>query len=288
MVDIAQLVTNALVLSALYALVAIGFTMIFGIADILNMAHGAAIITGGFAAFYTVDALGMSIWVGVLAALVVPAIFSILVYRVFVKPIEDDEIIVIITTILILLMTEHFFRQIEGTRSQVLPLLASGSTDLGVVTVQNNRILLFVFAWVTIIAVFLFVNRTWIGRGIESLSMNPRGAALVGVDRNISTMTTFGVAGALAGMAGLFFGVSQGVSWDMGLDPLLIAFAIVILGGMGSIKGSVIGAHIVGSLETVTVTVIDSRLTGVVALGVMLLIIVARPHGLYGRPGETE
>lgn len=288
MVDIAQLVTNALILSALYALVAIGFTMIFGIADILNLAHGASIILGGYSALYAVRSLGLNIWFGMVFALVAPAIFSLVVYRVFVKPIEDDEIIVIITTLVILLITENLFRYLQGTEAQVLPLLASGNTNLGIVTVQNNRLLLFVFAWVMILAVFLFVNRTWIGRGIEGLSMTPKGAALVGVDRDRATIATFGIAGALAGLAGLFFGISQGVSWDMGLDPLLIAFAIVILGGMGSIKGSVVGAHIVGTLETVTVTVIDSRLTGVVALAVMLVIIIVRPHGLFGRPGEAE
>ncbi|MEF8814067.1 MAG: branched-chain amino acid ABC transporter permease [Halovenus sp.] len=288
MVDVAQILANALLLSALYTLVAIGFTMIFGIADILNVAHGAAIIVGGFSAFYTVRLLNMSIWVGAIFALIVPAIFSLVVYRVFVKPIEDDDTFVIITTLVILLITENLFRQVAGTEPQVIPQLASGTTVLGNVTLQNNRIVLFLSAWLIIIALFVFVKRTWIGRGIESLSMSPRGSALVGVDRNRATITTFGIAGALAGLAGLFFGISQGVSWDMGLDPLLIAFAIVIIGGMGSIKGSVVGAHIVGVLETLTVTLIDSRLTGVVALSVMVIIILVMPHGLYGRPGEAE
>lgn len=287
-VSLAQLLINALMLSALYAIVAIGFTMIFGIADILNIAHGAAIIVGGFGALYTVRLLDVSIWFGMVSAIVTAAIFSVVVYRVFVRPIRDDEIIVIITTLIILLIVENLARYLVGTQSQVLPQLAEGTTDVGTVSIQNNRIMLFVFAWATIIALFLFINRTWMGKAIEGLSMSSRGSALVGVDEERATIATFAIAGGLAGLAGLFFGMSQGVSWNMGLDPLLIAFAIVIIGGMGSIKGSVVGAHLVGVLETVTVTLIDSKLTGVVALTVMLVIILAKPHGLYGRPSEAE
>ena len=288
MVAVEQIIANALMLSALYALVAIGFTMIFGIADILNVAHGAAIIIGGFAALYTVRFLGLGIWIGGLFAVAAAAIFSVLVYKVFVKPIRHNEIIVIITTLVILLIVEYFFRYLEGTEANVIPRLVTGTTDIGTLTVQNNRILLFVFAWTAIIGLFIFINQTWMGKSIEALSMSSRGSRLVGVDEERATIITFAIAGALAGLAGLFFGMAQGVTWDMGLEPLLIAFAIVIIGGMGSIKGSVVGAHLVGVLETLTVTMIDSRLTGVVALSVMLVIILIKPHGLYGRPTEAE
>lgn len=283
-----QVVINALLLSALYALVAIGFTMIFGIADILNLAHGAAIIIGGFSAFYTINALGLSIWAALVLAAALPALFSVVVYRVFVKPIEDEDIYVIITTLIILLIVEEIFRHLEGTQSLVIPPLVSGRGTLLGASFQYNNLLLFVFSWISILGVFLFINRTWIGQGIKGLSMSPRGSVLVGVDRQRVTITTFAIAGALAGLAGLFFGMSQGVRWDMGLSPLLIAFAIVILGGMGSIKGSVIGAHIIGVIETVTITYVDARLTGVAALIIMMFIILIRPHGLYGYTGEVE
>lgn len=286
MVVISQIVANALLLSALYALVAIGFTMIFGIADVLNIAHGAAIILGGFSAFYTVRLAGLNIWFGAVAAVVVAALFSLIVYKVFVKPVEDDDIFVIIITLVILLFVEHLFRNLAGTEPSVIPQLVPGNTEILGITAQNNRIFLFVVSWISILGIFYFVKRTWIGRGIEGLSMTPRGSALVGVDRERSTTWTYVIAGGLAGLAGLFFGMSQGVNYNMGLEPLLIAFAIVIIGGMGSIKGSVVGAHIVGGLETLTVTLIDSRLTGVVALSMMVVVILIRPQGLYGRPEE--
>lgn len=284
MVNFAQMFVTAITLSALYALVAIGFTMIFGVADILNVAHGAAIILGGFSAFYVTRILGVSIWIGAIAALIIPAAFSILVYKIFVKPIEDDEIFVVIITLVILLFTENFFLVLEGTSPRTIPQLVASNLTIGSVTVQFNRVAMFAISWIVIIALFWLTNRTWLGRGIKGLSMTDRGSALVGVDRERTTIATYALAGSLAGLAGLFFAMSQGVSYDMGLDPLLLAFAIVILGGMGSIKGSVVGAYIVGTLETVTTTMIDSRMTGIVALIIMFLVIIVRPNGLYGRP----
>jgi branched-chain amino acid transport system permease protein len=285
MVQVTNIAISALTLSALYALVAIGFTMIFGVGDILNVAHGAAIILGGFSAFYTVRLLDQSIWLGFVLAVIIPALFSVGIYKVFVKRI-DDEIFIVIITLVILLLTENIFLFLEGTGSKVIPLLFPGQTRVAGVTLQNNSVFLFLFSWALIIGLIVFTNRSWIGRGIQSLSMSERGSNLVGVDTERTQTYTYAIAGGLAGLAGLFFGMSQSVTYDMGLDPLLLAFAIVILGGMGSIKGSVIGAYIIGSLETITTTLIDARMTGIISLIVMFLVIMIRPHGLFGRPGE--
>jgi branched-chain amino acid transport system permease protein len=258
--------------------------MIFGVGDVLNIAHGAAIILGGFSAFYTVSLLGQSIWLGLVLATIVPAIFSVGVYKVFVKRI-DSEIFIVIITLVILLLTENVFLFIEGTSSKVIPDLFPGQSDLLGLTFQNNSAFIFLLSWALIIGLMLFTNRSWIGRGIQALSMTERGSNLVGVNTERTTTYTYAIAGGLAGLAGLFFGMSQSVSYNMGLDPLLLAFAIVILGGMGSIKGSVIGAYIIGSLETATTTLIDARMTGIVSLVVLFLVIMIRPHGLFGRPG---
>lgn len=283
---VVQVMINVLLLSALYALVAIGFTMIFGIADILNLAHGAAIIVGGFAAFYTVD-LGLNIWLAGLLAILLPAVFSLALYRILIEPVEHENTLVIITTLIVLTMVEEIFRNVAGTSSHVLPSLVSGGTSIAGVSIQYNRVVMFVVAWAAIVGLVLFIDRTWLGRAIKGVSMSTRGSVLVGVDNRRVVLATFGIAGALAGAAGLFLGISQGVSWDMGLEPLLIAFAIVVIGGMGSIKGSVVGAHIIGLVETLTTTYVDARLTGVSALVIMMFIIVARPNGLYGRPQEV-
>jgi branched-chain amino acid transport system permease protein len=232
-----------------------------------------------------VSLLDQSIWLGLVFAVIVPALFSVGVYKIFVKRIED-EIFIVIITLVILLLTENIFLFLEGTSSKVIPDLFPGSTEVAGITIQNSSAFLFLFSWALILGLIAFTNRTWIGRGIQTLSMSERGSNLVGVNTERTTTYTYAIAGGLAGLAGLFFGSSQSVSYNMGLDPLLLAFAIVILGGMGSIKGSVVGAYIIGSLETITTSLIDARMTGIISLIVMFLVIMIRPHGLFGRPGE--
>lgn len=282
MVSVVNLVTSALALSALYALVAIGFTMIFGVGDILNIAHGAAIILGGWSAYYAVTTFGTSIWLGAVAAVLIPAVFSVLIYLAVVRPIEDDEIFVVIVTLVVLLITEHVFLVVEGTSAKVIPSLFPGKVTVTSVSLQTNAVFLFGLSWVLIGALFWGINRTWAGRSIRVLSMTERGSKLVGVNRQRTTLLTYFIAGGLAGLAGLFFGMSQAVSYNMGLEPLLLAFAIVILGGMGSIKGSVVGAYVIGSLETITTSVIDPRMTGIVSLVVLFLVLIFKPTGLFG------
>jgi branched-chain amino acid transport system permease protein len=207
------------------------------------------------------------------------------VYKLFIKRIEN-EIFIVIITLVILLLVENVFLVVEGSSSMVIPDLFPGTSTVAGIELQNSSVSLFVFSWVLILGLIAFTNRSWVGRGIQSLSMSERGASLVGVDAERMTTYTYAIAGGLAGLAGLFFGMSQTVRYDMGLDPLLLAFAIVILGGMGSIKGSIVGAYIIGSLETITTSLIDPRMTGIVSLTVMFVVIMIRPQGLFGRPGE--
>ncbi|WP_049995865.1 branched-chain amino acid ABC transporter permease [Halococcus sediminicola] len=281
MIDFSVLV-NGLLLSSLYALIAMGFTMIFGIGGVLNVAHGASITVGGFAMYYTTSTFGLNPWYGALAALIVPGIFSAVVYVGLVRWIEDDPIIVVITTLLVLLLIERSFLLVAGSQGKVVPSLISGQLEIGSISVGLNRVLAFVVSWILILALLYFVERTRMGTAIRALSMSERGSALAGINEfRISVMTWF-IAGVLAGAAGLFLGTFQTVGWDMGLDPLLLGFAIVIFGGLGSIRGSVIAAYIIGFIDVLTTTYVDATLTGMSAFIILMVILIARPEGLFG------
>lgn len=281
MVDL-SVVVNGLLLSSLYALIAIGFTMIFGIGGILNIAHGASITIGGFSMYYVAVEYGFNPWIGGLAAMLVPGIFSVVVYVGLVRWVEDEPVIVIITTLLTLLIVERFFLLVEGSQGQVVPLLLEGQIEVGSLSVGRNRALAFVVSWLLVFALLYFVERTRIGNAIRSLSMSERGSALVGIDEFRVSVVTWFIAGTLAGVAGLFLSTFRTAGWDMGLDPLLLAFAIVILGGLGSIRGSVIGAYIIGFIEVFTTTFVNTRLTGVSAFVILVVILVIKPQGLFG------
>lgn len=282
MVNAANLAVNVLLLGALYSLVAIGFTLIFGVGGVLNLAHGASITLGAYAAYYVTEA-GMSIWVGAIAAFVVPALFSYGLYRGMIKRIAAHPITVLILTLVAGLVIEQVFLVIEGTQPLAIPALVGGQSQVLSRGVENNRIAAFVLSWLIIGALFYFVTRTKQGKAILAISMSHKGAALVGIDADNVYAYTWLIAGALAGIAGLFLASFLTANPLMGRNPLLLSFAIVVLGGLGSIRGSVLGAYLIALMDQVTVTMISTRLSGVAALVVLVVVLIVRPEGLFGR-----
>ncbi|SDK59591.1 branched-chain amino acid ABC transporter permease [Natronorubrum texcoconense] len=281
MVDIVGIAANTIILGSLYALIAVGFTLVFGVAGQANLAHGATITIGAFTAWF-VAGWGGGVWIGLLAGTVAGAVFHVLLYQVFVRHI-DDPINVLILTLLAWFVIEYSFRAGIGSEPRSVPSLLAGSTSIGSVSLLYNNLLIFVLSWVFIGALFVFVNHTKRGQAIIATSMNEKGAALVGIKTGDITLLTWGVAGLLAGSAGVLYGSFRAASYDMGMTPLVLAFAIVILGGIGSIRGSLVAAYIIGFLEVFTTSAISPRLSGMTALLVVVVVLLVRPTGLYGR-----
>ena len=282
MVDVANIVINGVVISSLYALVAIGFTMIFGVGGTINLAHGAVITIGAFAAYYVTTA-GFGIWAGVLAAIAVPALFSVLLYKGFAERRSDDVIVVMILTLLAAIVVEEAIRIVEGSQPRAIPTLVAGNTEILGNGVQNNLLVAVVLSWVLIAGLFAFINYTKTGKAILATSMSPRGAALVGIESGRINLYTWAIAGVLAGLAGLFLGSYRTASWAMGREPLILSFSIVVLGGLGSIRGSLVAAYVIGFLEVITTSAIDPRLSGLAGLVILVLVLLVRPEGLFGR-----
>jgi branched-chain amino acid transport system permease protein len=220
MVDVVNIVINGSVISSLYALVAIGFTMIFGVGGTINLAHGGIITVGAFSAYYVTNA-GFGIWAGVLAAIAVPALFSVLLYKGFAER-RDDIVIVMILTLLASIVVEEVIRIVEGSQPKAIPALVGGTTEMLGSTVQNNLIVVFVVSWLLIGGLFAFVNYTATGKAILATSMSPRGAALVGIESDRINLYTWAIAGLLAGIAGLFLGSYQTASWAMGRERAVV------------------------------------------------------------------
>jgi|AntDeeMetagen134_2_1112570.scaffolds.fasta_scaffold02956_3 branched-chain amino acid transport system permease protein len=282
MVDVANILINGVVISSLYALVAIGFTMIFGVGGTINLAHGAVITIGAFAAYFVTTA-GFGIWAGVLAAIAAPALFSVLLYKGFAERRSDNIVIVMILTLLVSIAVEETIRIAEGSQPKAIPTLVSGTTDILGNGVQNNLLVAVVLSWLLIGGLFAFINYTSTGKAILATSMSPRGAALVGIESSRINLYTWAIAGVLAGLAGLFLGSYQTANWAMGREPLILSFSIVVLGGLGSIRGSLVAAYIIGFLEVITTSAIDPRLSGLAGLVILVLVLLVRPEGLFGR-----
>ena len=287
MVDAANLIVNSAVISALYALVAIGFTLIFGVGGVLTLAHGASITVGAFGAYYATTLLGgaggLGIGVPVLAAVLAAATFSALLYLLMIDHVEDDPIMVLILTLVTSVALEQLILTVFGAQPKVLPSLLDGQVAFAGAQIGTNRVGMFVLSWLLIGGLFAVINFTDTGKAVLATSMSQKGAALVGIDSNNINLLIWVFAGAFAGLAGYFLGSFQGASWAMGRNPLVLSFSIVVLGGVGSIRGSVVGAYLIGFLEVLTVSLIDASLAGLSSLLVLVVVLLVKPEGLFGR-----
>jgi branched-chain amino acid transport system permease protein len=273
---------NVLMLGALYALIAVGFTLIFGVGGILNLAHGAFLTIGGYIAFYVVDA-GQNVALAIPVAAVVAGVAGVALYKGVLKKVSENPVSVLILSLVAGLLVEQVFLILEGGEPKILPGIVEGNLAFAGVSVQTNRLLVFLASWVVIIGLFYFVNETKTGQAILATSMSRKGAAIVGIDADRVFTLTWVVAAALAGIAGVFLATFQSVNPLMGRNPLLLSFSIVVLGGLGSIRGSIVGAYVISFLDQITVQYIDSQLAGVSGLIVLVAVLILRPEGLFGR-----
>ncbi|WP_255196313.1 branched-chain amino acid ABC transporter permease [Halorarius litoreus] len=287
MVNAANVLINVLLLGALYSLVAIGFTLIFGVGGVLNLAHGAIITVGAYSAYY-VNGLVDSVYVAALAAALGGALFSLLMYKGLIRKARHNPVTVLILTLVMGLIVEQVALIVFGGQALAVSSLVEGSSSVGGYDVRNNRIAVFALSWVLIGALFYFVNRTKTGQAILATSMSEKGAALVGIEADSIYTYTWVLAGILAGLAGVFLASFQTATPFMGRTPLLLSFSIVVIGGLGSIRGSVIGAYLISFLDQITVSYISTRLAGVSALVILVLVLLVKPEGLFGRELAEE
>ncbi|WP_254832269.1 branched-chain amino acid ABC transporter permease [Haloglomus salinum] len=289
MVSLANVLINAISISSLYAIIAIGFTLIFGVGGVLNFSHGALITIGAEASWLISGGssplkLGLNPAVGLIGGMITAALVSGALYLGVVRFVEDEPVTLLILTFIIGFFIQHACRVfLTGTGNFSVDLIVEGSTSLGGVGVQNISVFIFVLSMLLVALTGLFVSRTKTGKAILAVSMSDKGAAVVGIDARKINLVTWLLAGAFAGIAGVLLTMKNTGTWTMGTQPLILAFSIVILGGLGSIKGSVVGAYIIGFTETITTQYIDSSLQGFSALVLLIVFLLVKPEGLFGR-----
>lgn len=289
MVDLVSLIVGTTVIGSLYAMTAIGLTLIFGVGGVFNLAHGAILSLGAFTAYFISNPSqgGMSIWLGILGGTLAAGAFGGIFYVGLIEEIEENPVAVLLVTILTAFTIQWLFGSFITRVKFSVPQPVGGGVQVMGVNLQNLSILIFAIVWAFILGLSLFVNRTNVGRAILAMSMNQKGVTLIGADPRQLKIYTWVVASAAAGLAGVFLAAYRTGAWDMGLQPLMLSFAIVIVGGLGSIKGSVVAAYGIAFAEVLTTSVLNPKLTGVVPLLLMVLVLLIRPEGLYGR-GVTD
>jgi len=288
---------NAALISALYALIAIGFTMIFGVGGILNLAHGALLMAGAYAylllerdtiSVASLESVTLHPFLAFPIAVAVVALLSYLLYVVIVQFVEDNPVTTFLATIVVALaateVTLHYAGSASHTYTLIPEDLLPATVGLGPVEgIRTVEVVGFAVSWIAIGALWFYVTKTDSGRAIRATSMTERGAQLTGVDVHAVRGRTWLIAGALAGIGGIFLGASSQATPTMWLHPLSLAFIIVVIGGIGSIKGSIVAAYLIGFLQTGVGEYLGQNFRGILSLALLVIVLFVLPQGLFGR-----
>jgi branched-chain amino acid transport system permease protein len=278
-----QILIQGMLLSGLYALIAMGFTLIFSVGRVLNLAYGAYLMLGGYTYFWISQSLGMPKLVGLICAAILGALFGILKYRCIVKTLKGDHVAVEISTLILAVVFQAGVVLVFGDSSKILLPIVPGVWHVGTVSVTFNVLTAAVASWVILIGLWLFISRTHTGRAMQAVSMDLKGAAISGVNPDAMNQITWAISGMLGAVAGVFFASYTQLYPGMWVGPLIIAVAVVIVGGIGSILGTLIVAHIIGFMEVISTSLIAAELRGVFTMLLIILVLVIRPQGLFGR-----
>ncbi len=279
-----QTLINGIMLGSVYAMVALGLTLIFGILEIPNFAHGALYMVGAYIAFFCISSMGVSYWIALVASIALLFLLGMLIERYVFRPFYSQphisSFIVAVGLIFILengalVLWGADFRRIAPPSSAVLNLLGT--------TVTAQRLIVIVTAALLIIAIHLFIKKTRLGWAIEATSQNRDGAQLMGVNTNLIGQATFGLGTGLAAVAAVLVAPILLISPVMGESVIAMAFVIIILGGMGSFYGAVIGGYIIGLLEALVSTYVTSNYVEAIIFGVLVLVLAFKPTGLFGK-----
>jgi branched-chain amino acid transport system permease protein len=285
-----QILIDGFAISALYGIGAVGFTLIFGVSGVLNLSHGATMVVAAVVA-WLVAGYGAGSVLGGLAGIVASLATAFITYFMIVRPIqrspaipnEEKEIFVLTGTLLWGIMIQVLVAYFTTDQPHTVTPLIQGVFNIGGVRTPTNELVTAVICWVAIALLWLFVNRSRAGKALLAASMNPRGVTLLGYELANIYVLVWAIYGVLAGIAGVLLAMFLGVSSTNVGTLTASAFSIVVLGGLGSVSGSLVAAYVVGYLETVTAYLISPAIRTVPALILLVLVIYVRPQGLLGR-----
>jgi branched-chain amino acid transport system permease protein len=289
-----QQVINGLFLGSIYALFALGYTLVFGVLDILNLAHAAVFMLAAFVALAVVEAAGLPILAALALAVAFAGVLGVVLERVAFRPLRgrsDSNISGLISSLAMATVLEAVALEVWGpnvTRfpfeaipsGERIPFLGAGISRLQLTTIAVAVVLVLTLTWL--------VSRTRLGREIRAVAESPRAARVLGVNVDRVVAASFFISSALGGAAGVLFGLAYNISPDMGRSVELKGLAVIILGGMGSMPGAVIAGFALGLVEVFVVANLGASYRDAVSFAAMFLVLVFRPRGLLGETSLRE
>ncbi|SIQ28961.1 general L-amino acid ABC transporter membrane protein [Rhizobium sp. RU33A] len=294
----AQQLINGLTLGSIYGLIAIGYTMVYGIIGMINFAHGDIFMLGGFAAliaflvltsFFAGVPVAVALFVMLIVAMLMTSLWNWVIERVAYRPLRGSfRLAPLITAIGMSIVLSNFIQISQGPRNKPIPPLVSDVLHFGNITIALKQVIIVVVTVVLLAAFWYIVNKTPLGRAQRATEQDRKMAALLGVDVDRTISITFVMGAALAAVAGTMYLMYYGVaSFHDGFIPGVKAFTAAVLGGIGSLPGAVLGGLLIGLIESLWSAYFSIAYKDVATFGILAFVLIFKPTGILGRP-EVE
>lgn len=287
-------IINGITLGSIYAIVALGYTLVFGVLNIINMGHGEIFMFGAFMGVLVTSVLGLPLYVAFIAAIIVTAIMGYLLERLALRPLRGKEgvshLAPLISTIGVSIFLENLAHHLFGAGNKPFSTpFSEMSIQIGSVSIYYVQIVIFVIAIILMAGLSFWLSKTKAGTALRASAENLEVASLLGVDtKKMITMTVI-IASAMGGVAGVLVGMAfNAVAPQMGLSIGLKGLAIIILGGMGSVNGAMAGGLILGLSETMVVAFGNSGYRDAIAFVAIIIILIIRPQGIFGKVAPED
>jgi len=283
---IVQIIASGLTLGAMYAISTVGLALVYGSLNMLNMAHGALLAFGGYVCFYAMTALGLPGLAGVAAAMIVCGFLGLAIYLLAARPMlasRNFETQIFIATIGIGAILENVILRLFGPQPAAQPLNLTGALVIGNVHIPYQNILILAVAVAMMAAVAFILNRTRTGRAIRATAQNRDAAQLMGVRIGWVYAQVLAFSGALAALSGIMISSLSGLLPNMGGDPMLKAFVICVVAGLGNVFGAASAAIVLGLLEAVIAYLFGVQYSFAILLLIVIAVLIWRPYGIFGR-----
>ena len=268
---------------AIYTILALGFTLIFGVLRILNLAYGAIYMVASYVIYSLVSALGLPAVPAWLLAVAATCLLGIALYAAFIYPLRDSLGRILIVTAGIAIFLQEIAVLVFSTEPRYVPTVLAGSLSILGVRVTHQQVLTLIVAAALVAALHAVLTRTRLGRELRAVAQDTEMAALMGIPVERAYLAAIALSTALAAAAGALVAPFLTVNPEMGWSPLLVAFTVVVLGGLGSLGGTIAAAFIVAYAEILTAFLISPQLRDAATFAIMILTLVFRPHGLFGK-----
>ncbi|MBC2526003.1 branched-chain amino acid ABC transporter permease [Clostridium beijerinckii] len=286
-----QQIINGLALGSVYALLALGYTMVYGIIQLINFAHGEIYMIGAFSGFYCASTLKLPLIPTLLVAMAVSALSGIIIEKIAYKPLRNSpRIALLITAIGVSLFLQNAMRLLVGSNPKPFPdLINAGSINIGTIQIDIKTILMFGVSAFLVVLLQFIVYKTKVGKAMRASSQDMEAASLMGINVNNTISLTFAIGSALAGIAGVLVAISYpSITPYMGAMPELKAFVAAVLGGIGSIPGALVGGIAIGLLETFAKAYISTNFSDAIVFAILIIILLIKPSGLLGKKTNVK